>query len=124
MSAPADEPNGVYKVIESVGAYLPQSIFQSLKFIHIILSKLQNQPTYEFWFTKEEDCSTKGENLTNFGRGILSNFDSKLDLEKYLPPKWSLSAIRLSIFYQHSQKQMKKQSTVIFGMKGSSETIM
>jgi hypothetical protein len=37
-----------------------------------------------FWFTKEEDCSTKGENFTNFGRGTLLNFDSKLDLEKSL----------------------------------------
>jgi hypothetical protein len=36
-------------------------------------------------FTKEENCSTKGENLTNFGRGILLNFNTKKDLEKSLP---------------------------------------
>jgi hypothetical protein len=33
------------------------------------------------------------------------------------PQKWCLSARRLSIFNQHSQKQMKNQTTVIFGMK-------
>jgi hypothetical protein len=37
-----------------------------------------------FFLTKDENCSTKCENLTDFGRGILSNFDSKLDLEKSL----------------------------------------
>jgi hypothetical protein len=35
-------------------------------------------------FTKEENCSTTGENLTNLGRGIQLNFNSKLDLENSL----------------------------------------
>jgi hypothetical protein len=62
--------------------------FKNLKFIHIILSKLQNQSTFEFFVYKRGKLFyqhvAKGENLTNFGRGILSNFDSKLDLEKSL----------------------------------------
>jgi hypothetical protein len=33
-------------------------------------------------FTKKGNCSIKVENLTNFERGILSKFDSELDLEK------------------------------------------
>jgi hypothetical protein len=50
--------------------------FKNLKFIHIILLKLENQSTFEFFFYQRGKF--------DFGKGILSNFDSKLDLEKSL----------------------------------------
>jgi hypothetical protein len=85
ISAPHadDEPNGVYKVMESEHICHRVS-FKNLKFIHIILSKLQNQYTYEYFVFIRENCSAEGQNLTKFGRGILSNFDSKLGFEKSL----------------------------------------
>jgi hypothetical protein len=63
--------------------YLSENVLKNLEFIQIILSKLQNQSTYGFFFfNKRMKFSIKGKNFSIFGRGILSNFDSELDLEK------------------------------------------